>query len=241
MPRQARARTESGIHHIVVQGVRRKNIFEGKTEKDLYRSILLRYKGEFAMELYAYCILANHCHILLREGEIDVSSFMRRVGVSYSYWYKKEKRPEAEGEGAAVFRGRYRSEPLEEERIASVTAYIQNEPVRKGIASCPEEYFWSSAYRCFGRPSAGQPLYAPAANERGLCLEEVPAKFGKSREEAEAAVRRRLGGRSPEEIQYMDREERNNLLRQMRHEDEISIQLLAQITGVGRGVIQRLR
>lgn len=80
MPRTPRAREESGIHHVVVQGLDHQKIFEENDDKDLYLDIVLRFKERFDMRLYAYCIMPNHAHLLLKEGEIDISSFMRRSG-----------------------------------------------------------------------------------------------------------------------------------------------------------------
>lgn len=246
MPRKPRARAESGIHHVVVQGARNKNIFVDEESKDLYLDILLQYKARFEMEVYAYCILENHGHILLKEGRIDVSSFMRRMGVSYSYWYRKRRQEEG-----AVFRGRYLSEPLEPQQLAAVVSYIHREPVKMGLAVQPEDYAWSSAhvYRSVHPFIETLPLVADPESpydsfcpeEEMDCLEEVPAKYGKSRAEAEAAVRKRLGSLSLEELRCLEPEERNNLLRQLRYEEQISILLLSQITGIGRGVIQRIR
>lgn len=248
MPRTPRARTKSGIHHIVVQGVRNRNIFFKDENKDLYLDILLRYRARFEMEIYAYCILENHCHILLKEGLIDVSSFMRRVGVSYSYWYKKR-----EEETGAIFRGRYLSEPLEEGKLADLIRFIHEEPVERGLVQNPEEYIWSSARR-YQRQGAfyRREFESVCAEEQsnygsqrkrlsGAFLEEVPSKFGKSLEEAEEALQKRLGERGMEELPRMSMEERNNLLWQLRYEDDISIQLVSRITGIGRGVIQRIR
>lgn len=255
MPREARKRSEGGSYHIVVQGKRRQHIFGKDEEKLLYLETVLKYRDKTDVQLYAYCILDNHAHLVLKEtAEESVSSFMRRVGVSYAYWYR-QRHPEIEG-GAEIFRGRYLSEPLENEsRLLEVVRYVHQEPILAGLAEHMEEYRWSS-YRLYLRPgsyldtrlildslhfSGGYENYMQEKqDEQPDVLEEIPLRFGRSDDEAAAIVETRLGGLPAYHLALVDETTRFEILKTLRFKDQISIQQLSRVTGVSRAYIQRL-
>lgn len=256
MPRQARQRRILGIHHVVVQGKRLDAVFKRKEDKELYWDTVLRYREKTGVKIYAFCILENHAHLVLQEtDEVDVSGFMRRVGVSYAYWYR-QRHPERKP-GCELFRGRYRSEPVESEHaLLEVVRYVHQEPVRQGLAQRMEDYPWSS-YRIYvGRGggidrrrildslhfSGGCASYMEDM-ERGAMghfLEEVPVRYGRSDEEAKQMVQEELRRRKVQELSDLDSDEQRNLLRWLRDGESISISQLARVTGVNRGYIQRL-
>lgn len=254
MPREARQRREQGMHHVVVQGRRLEKIFALTEDKELYLDTLLRYKQKTGVTLYAYCILENHAHLVLREArEEDISSFMRRVGVSYAYWYRRQH-PEWPP-GRELFRGRYMSEPIEsEERLLETVRYVHQEPVRLKLAKAMEEYAWSS-YRLYQKAgsfidsrllldslhfSGGYTRYMQEEVRGGRFLEEVPLKYGRSDEEARQLLQKELQKRGADSLKILEDEEKNEVLRRLRKGEEISIQQLCRITGISRGKIQRL-
>lgn len=250
MPRTPRAREESGIHHVVVQGLDHQKIFEENEDKDLYLDIVLRFKERFDMRLYAYCIMPNHAHLLLKEGEIDISSFMRRVGVSFVHWYKMNHAVEG-----PVFRGRYMSEPLQDEsQILQVARFIHQEPVKAGLVREMEEYLWSS-YRLYLYQNSfidteaildrlhywGPYEEYMKLPEPAVYLEEVPPRFGKTDREVRALLLNRLSGKAIEELRYMPADMRDAILAKLRYDDKVSVTQLARVTQLGRSIIQKLK
>ncbi len=253
MPRYARKRNEKGIHHVVVQGKRLEELFSDPSDKELYLEILFKYKAKTGIKLYAFCILENHVHLVIEEtADESISSFMRRIGVSFSYWYRlKYDLPR----GEVVFRGRYLSEPLEtEEEVLMVVRHIHQEPVRIGLSERMDQYIWSS-YRFYLMPgslidrrlvldslhfSGGYTSYMNQEESVGSMLEEVPLKYGRSDDEAAALVQIRLQENGYTALYEMEPEEKKNFLRKLKCVDEISIQQLSRVTGVNRGYIQRL-
>ena len=253
MPRYARKRNEKGIHHVVVQGKRLDELFHHESDRELYLEILLKYKAQTGIKLYAFCILKNHVHLVIEEmPDESISSFMRRVGVSFSYWYRKKYDLPR---GEILFRGRYLSEPLEtEEAVLAVVRHIHQEPVRAGLVRSMEAYKWSS-YRLYLKPGdlvdrrlvldslhfgGGYVAYMNEEEAKVSVLEEVPLKYGRSDDEAAALVQTRLQEAGFASLNALDGEEKNMFLRSLKFVDEISIQQLSRITGVNRGYIQRL-
>ena len=76
MPRQPRTSSGTGIYHVMLRGINRQDIFE---EQEDYQQFLIRLQslvdpiddnGEHIpsyFHVYAYCLMANHVHLLLRE------------------------------------------------------------------------------------------------------------------------------------------------------------------------------
>jgi len=253
MPRYARQRHEKGIHHVVVQGKRLEQVFEKDAEKELYLETLLKYKAKTGVKLYAFCILNNHAHLVIEETtDESVSSFMRRIGVSFSYWYRQRYDLPR---GEELFRGRYLSEPLEtEEAILRVVRQIHQEPVKVGVSDKMENYYWSS-YRFYLKPSdlvdrrlildslhfgGGYVSYMEEETEPMHMLEEVPLRYGRSDDEAAALIQVRLQEEGYISLKQLEQEERDEFLKKLKYVDEVSIQQLSRVTGVNRGYIQRL-
>jgi REP element-mobilizing transposase RayT len=84
MPRQARQASGTGIYHVMMRGINHQNIFE--EQEDYYQFLntldmmALSYEPDGTPSgrnyiLYAYCLMSNHFHLLIRElptlGEIQ--------------------------------------------------------------------------------------------------------------------------------------------------------------------------
>ena len=87
MPRQARLDAPGTLHHIIVRGIEKRRIVDD--DKD--RSDFVRRMGAIALKtktaLYAWALMTNHAHILLRSGPEGVSRYMRRLLTGYAVTY----------------------------------------------------------------------------------------------------------------------------------------------------------
>lgn len=73
MPRQARKKSSSGIYHIMLRGINRQQIFEDEEDREHFLETLENYKGQCGHTVYAYCLMGNHIHLLLKEGKEDLT------------------------------------------------------------------------------------------------------------------------------------------------------------------------
>jgi REP element-mobilizing transposase RayT len=110
MPRKARLDAYSTLHHVMARGIERSSIFRG--DKD--RTDFLEHLGSLAEEtkttIYAWALIPNHFHILLRSGKEGLSYFMRRLLTGYAVRFnRKYKR------SGHLFQNRYTSIVCEEE------------------------------------------------------------------------------------------------------------------------------
>lgn len=144
MPRQARQHSETGIYHVMVRGNEKKYIFVNDEDRQRFLQILSRLRKNGNIDLYAYCLMENHVHLLIKEGTDPISQAMKRITVSYAtYFNKKYDRV------GHFFQDRFRSEAVDNDSyLLTAARYIHNNPVKAGLVKDPKSYDWSS-YRYY--------------------------------------------------------------------------------------------
>jgi len=96
-----------------------------------FLDIVKKYKDESGMRVYAWCLMNNHVHLLVREVDEDLSATMKRIGVSYASYYNWKYLTTGH-----LFQDRFRSESVESKRyFLTVIRYIHQNPVKAGITS----------------------------------------------------------------------------------------------------------
>lgn len=147
MPRQARKRSKTGIYHIMVRGNNRQIIFEDDEDYLKFLDTIQKIKVKCKFDLYGYCLMGNHAHLLLREGEESVSMVMQRICSSFVYWYNWKY-----DRYGHLFQERYKSEVVEDEAyLLTVLRYIHQNPIKAGIKNTIEGYKWSSYQEYIGK------------------------------------------------------------------------------------------
>jgi len=79
MPRSARLDAPGVLHHVVIPGIERKKIFRSSTDQVDFLSRLENLIPKTNMSCYAWALLSNHAHFLLRTGDTPLTTFMRRL------------------------------------------------------------------------------------------------------------------------------------------------------------------
>ncbi len=140
MPRYAREKSENGIYHVMLRGINRQIIFYDDEDCEKYLQCLMDCRTISGFELYAYCLMGNHIHLLMKEVKEPLELIFKRIGARYVSWYNwKYMR------SGHLFQDRYKSEPIKDEgRFIAVIRYIYQNPVKAKICERPEEYRWSS-------------------------------------------------------------------------------------------------
>ena len=140
MPRQARKKSNSGIYHIILRGINRQQIFEDVEDYNKFLRILEECKAISEFEIFAYCLMSNHIHLLLKEVKEPIDQIMKRIATRFVYWYNiKYQRV------GHLFQDRFKSEPVEnDEYFLTVIRYIHQNPVKAGICKKPQDYTFSS-------------------------------------------------------------------------------------------------
>lgn len=139
MARQARIKSVTGVYHVMLKGMDSRNIFMDEEDKLLFMEKLIRARELGEYKLYAYCLMDNHVHLLLKEGE-ELGESIKRITVGYVRYHNQKY-----GRTGHLFNNRYKSEPVEDEcYLLSVMRYIHNNPIKAGMTASQVEYKWCS-------------------------------------------------------------------------------------------------
>jgi putative transposase len=80
MPRSARKKSSSGLCHIILRGINKQRIFEDDEDNQYFHEKLKTCKDISGYEMYAYCLMSNHVHLLIKEGEesVDIQTYEKQ-------------------------------------------------------------------------------------------------------------------------------------------------------------------
>ena len=87
MPRAAREPSGTGIYRVMLRGIGKQNIFGDDLDKKKVMQILAASKEKGGFRLYAYCLMNDHVHLLLKVGKDPLATVVKRIGSNYVYWY----------------------------------------------------------------------------------------------------------------------------------------------------------
>ncbi len=253
MGRQARKISKSGLYHIVFRGISRQNIFEEEADYEKIREIIQKVKRETKMEIYAYCLMSNHVHMFIKENAAgEISKIMTKILSHYATWFNiKYLR------SGTLFGSRYKSEPVEDEcYFLSLARYIHQNPMKAGMANA-EDYEYSSYNDYINNRKKITDidfLLNLLSSKRSRAIEaftdfhkneetedfEIINTQGKNSAQIRRIIMSEIGGKEPESIKELPKEERNKLIKKLVDEIGISKSALERATGISRGVILRI-
>ncbi len=145
MPRRAREASSIDTYHVILRGINQQQIFYEEEDYQRYLHLLNRFREKCNYKIFAYCLMGNHVHLLIRTDGESLGQIFKRIGCSFVYWYNEKY--ERSGH---LFQGRFKSVPVNTERsLLIVLRYILQNPVKAGICSLPHDYAYSSAKEYF--------------------------------------------------------------------------------------------
>jgi len=129
---------------ICVRGNNGQNIFTSEKDFLRYLSLIEKYAKRYSLQCFAYCLMDNHAHMLLRAPSIQVlSKTMHAIQVAYAMYFNRKYQRRGH-----LFQDRFSSWVIKDEHhLLSAKEYIENNPVRSGMTNQREDYTWSSAFR----------------------------------------------------------------------------------------------
>ncbi len=142
MPRGPRLDTPGTLHHVMVRGIDGCAMVMDDDDREFFVYRVGRLAEESGTKIYAWALMTNHAHILLKSGEMGLSSFMRKLLTGYATWYNQRHKRHGH-----LFQNRYKSIICEEEPyFLKLVSYIHLNPLRAGLAGSFDElsrYRWS--------------------------------------------------------------------------------------------------
>jgi REP element-mobilizing transposase RayT len=243
----------------MLRGNERKSIFGDNEEKHGFLEGMRIKKKELGFSVYSYCIMDNHVHIALNSEESDISGIMKGIGVRYAFFYNT--RHQRVGH---VFQDRFKSEPVENDRyLLALVRYIHNNPVKAGIVSGPEEYYWSS-YSAYLQQ---EPINAETVDtsfvlgmighERESAIKEFERfsnepdetkflEFNEDKNEKRSLAEGRIFFTNYLESEWMGRQwseikkdpkSRQEIIRHIRNQTRLSVRAIAELLGISKNIV----
>lgn len=84
MPRGARLVVPGTLHHVMIRGTEQGNIFRDDSDRQAFLVRIGRLAKDLSTSIYAFTLMTNQAHILLKSGPMGLSSFMRRLLSGYA-------------------------------------------------------------------------------------------------------------------------------------------------------------
>ena len=81
MPRKARVIVPNCPHHIVQRGHNRNVVFVSDDDYRYYLENLIEAKVELGIQVYAFCLMTNHVHLIVEpnDGVASVAELIKRL------------------------------------------------------------------------------------------------------------------------------------------------------------------
>ena len=150
MPRQARLDIPGTLHHVIVRGIERRKIVTDDQDRQNFVSRMGTIASETGTAVYAWALMSNHAHILLRSGPSGLSRYMRRLLSGYAVFYNRRHHRHGH-----LFQDRYKSIACEEDPyFKELVRYIHLNPLRAKLVESLaklDRYRWCGHSVLMGR------------------------------------------------------------------------------------------
>lgn len=236
----------------MLRGINKQVIFE--SDEDRYRFIktINRFKAKSKYEVYGYCLMSNHVHLLFKETEEPISTAIKRICSSYVFWYNwKYERC------GHLFQERYNSEIVENDSyLLTVLRYIHRNPVNAGMSENAKGYSWSSYNEYVSKPlivDADFVLSMFSADRKkavNLLIEQTNvlnedgcmdiSEKSRLTDNAVNNYMAKLGINNISELHQKEIRKRNEVIRELKSIEGITIRQLSRVTGISKSVIDRI-
>jgi putative transposase len=131
MPRKSRIDAPGALHHIIARGINRKKIFRDDKDRDSFLKRFGDILAETQTSCFAWALIPNHFHLLLKTGSTPISTVMRRLLTGYAVSFNRRHRRYGH-----LFQNRYKSILCQEDTyLLELVRYIHLNPLRAGIVN----------------------------------------------------------------------------------------------------------
>ena len=248
MPRKVRKQSKSGVYHIMIRGINQQRIFEDEEDFEKLLLTLIDTKAISEFKIFAYCLMSNHFHLLIKEGKESLEQIFKRLGARYVYWYNmKYKRT------GHLFQDRFKSEPIEDDsHLLTVLRYIHQNPQKANLCEELEEYKWSSYREYIGGKSRlidtefvfeifdiYKFIEFNKQETDVKFLENEEKHYRLSDDEAKDIIKNISKCENTFEFQELDLLIRKNFIKRFK-EKGLSIRQISRLTGVSKGIVEKI-
>lgn len=257
MSRLSRSKSYTNVYHIILRGINQQNIFYDKQDILKFKKEIKRTKEKYKYELYAYVLMNNHVHFIIKDTKNNLSMAIQGLTISYvMYFNKKYER------FGHLFQNRFHSKNIEQmQYLFQCIKYIHNNPVKAGIGDLVQYKY--SSYRDYvertGLTDTEFILNLIGENEieqnkNFIKLHQQEEERHDLQNEIEFEIRERLTDKEVikwikdrtkiqniTEIQKYNKDIRDKMIRDILEINKISSSQLSRIIGISPKIIQRAK
>ena len=129
MPRHPRLDAPGVLHHVMVRGLERRAIFRDDRDCAAFVARLAALAEAGAWTVYAWALVGNHAHLLVRTGARPLARSMRSLLTGYAGAFNRRHH-----RSGHLFQNRYKSVVVEEEPyLLELVRYLHLNPLRAGL------------------------------------------------------------------------------------------------------------
>jgi REP element-mobilizing transposase RayT len=141
MPRIPRQALPDGIFHVTSRGVARSPIFRDPLDYLALRSQLREVMRKFAWNVYAYCLMPNHYHLIVETDREHLSAGMHRLNFLYAQRFNRRH-----DRAGHLFQNRFAAYVIEsDEHLLNSIGYVSQNPVRAGLCDAAADWPWAAS------------------------------------------------------------------------------------------------
>lgn len=178
MARQWRIQFEGAIYHVMCRGIERGMIFLDEEDYLRFLGYVEKMVEKFQLDIFAFVLMGNHYHFLLRTPLPNLSKAMQWLQTAYSVYYNLKHHRVGH-----LFQGRYKSILVGEEKYwQSLSFYIHLNPICAGMVKELKDYRWSSYHDYVKLKKV----------HKWVCNEEILREFGGNKQEQKAKYQQLL-------------------------------------------------
>lgn len=246
MPRQAREISSKGIYHIMLRGNNQQQIFEDQDDNLRFIGILKECKKISEYQIFAFCLMGNHVHLVIKPNKENLDKIFKRIGIRYVCWYNRKY-----NRIGHLFQDRFKSETVNDNRyLLTVVRYIHQNPVKAGLSNINYKF---SSYNDYIRKTENRltdvGFLFDIINRNNFidfnnvysddaCLEYKPHNSRMNDEKAKEIIAEITGIATLNGFLTLDATKRDEKIQLLKNYG-FPIKQISRLTGISRGVIQK--
>jgi REP element-mobilizing transposase RayT len=144
MGRAWRIEYEGALYHVMSRGNEGRDIFFDNDDRHMFLDVVEQTAERFEIDVFAYALMHNHYHLLIRTERANLSKAMQWLGVTYT-----RRLNDKHSRSGHLFQGRFKSIVVQnDDYLLRLSCYIHRNPLRAGVVKRLAGYRWSS-YRAY--------------------------------------------------------------------------------------------
>lgn len=230
--------------HVISRGINKQTIFEDDKDYLRYIKYITKYVIVYNVKIISYCLMNNHVHMLLYGNSTEISNFMKCVNQCYvnSYNLRYERI------GSLIQNSPKKIPVVNIRYLINVFFYVLKNPARANICQA-DKYAWNSYKEYFCNSeiidnSLAKQIYGDIQNlQYNIKIDNNINVIWKHNPEKDAFLRELIYKKykisNMKQIIYLNKTLRNEVILILK-EQGMSIKKICSITGLSRGIVQKV-